>query len=89
VRDSLFTKTILVAVRRRAPERYQPDFHTAQIDTVVLAALRDREYTSTERRYLELISLINGESQPNAALLASARREFADAGDLTLRDFGP
>lgn len=43
-----------------------------QLDTLVLDALQDPDYSATHGRYLELVSVINGEPHPDAALAEAA-----------------
>jgi hypothetical protein len=69
-------------LRRRLAARYQ------DLDSVTLEALQDAQYTATEGRYLELVSIINEQPHPDAALLDSARREQSDGDGPSFRDFG-
>lgn len=69
-------------LRGRLAARYR------DLDSVTLEALQDAEYNATEGRYLELVSIINDQPHPDAALLASARRERSDGEQLSFRDLG-
>ncbi|WP_426185178.1 hypothetical protein [Microbacterium sp. TWP3-1-2b2] len=69
-------------LRLRLAARYR------DLDSLTLAALQDTEYNATEGRYLELVSIINDQPHPDAALLDSARRERSDGDGPGFRDFG-
>lgn len=58
------------------------------LDAVTLEALQDAEYNATEGRYLELVSIINDQPHPDAALLDSARRKESDSDGASFRDLG-
>jgi DNA-binding transcriptional MerR regulator len=70
-------------LRRRIAARYH------DLDSLTLEALQDTEYNATEGRYLELVSIINDQPHPDAALLASARRDHSDDDGPAFRDLGP
>lgn len=70
-------------LRRRLAARYR------DLDGVTLAALQDTDYNATEGRYLELVSIINDQPCPDAALLAGARREHGDGDGPAFRELGP
>lgn len=69
-------------LRQRLAARYR------DLDSVTLEALQDADYTATEGRYLELVSIINDQRHPDAALLDSAHREQSGGDGLSFRDFG-
>ncbi|PJJ70875.1 DNA-binding transcriptional MerR regulator [Diaminobutyricimonas aerilata] len=69
-------------LRERLAARYR------DLDTITLEALQDAEYTATQGRYFELISIINGQPHPDAALLDSARRAQSNADGPGFRDLG-
>ncbi|MGM7669118.1 MerR family transcriptional regulator [Microbacterium sp. A93] len=69
-------------LRGRLAARYR------DLDSLTLEALQDADYNATEGRYLELVSIINDQPHPDAALLESARREQSDGDGLGFRDFG-
>ncbi|MGY1551221.1 helix-turn-helix domain-containing protein [Microbacterium sp. A588] len=69
-------------LRRRLAGRYR------DLDSTTLEALQDPEYNATEGRYLELVSIINDQPHPDAALLDSARREQSDGDGPSFRDLG-
>ncbi|MBT2484671.1 MULTISPECIES: MerR family transcriptional regulator [unclassified Microbacterium] len=69
-------------LRSRLAARYR------DLDSLTLEALQDAEYTSTEGRYLELVSIINDQPHPDAALLANARRKQSDGDGPSFGDFG-
>lgn len=70
-------------LRLRLAARYR------DVAGLTLDAFQDAEYTATEGRYLELVSIINDQPHPDAALLASARRERGDLDGPALGEFGP
>lgn len=69
-------------LRRRLAARY------LDLDSVTLEALQDEDYNATEGRYLELVSIINDQPHPDAALLDSARRERSDGDGPSFRALG-
>lgn len=69
-------------LRRRLAARYH------DLDALTLEALQDEDYNATEGRYLELVSIINDQPHPDAALLDSARREQNDSDGPSFRDLG-
>lgn len=69
-------------LRQRLAARYR------DLDSLTLEALQDAEYNATEGRYLELVSIINDQPHPDAALLDSARREQSDGDGSSFRDLG-
>lgn len=69
-------------LRQRLAARYR------DVDTLTIAAFEDAEYNATEGRYLELVSIINDQPHPDAALLASARGEQGDADGAAFRELG-
>lgn len=70
------------ALRDRLAARYR------DLDSLTLEALQDAEYNATEGRYLELVSIINDQPHPDAALLANARRMQSDGDGPSFGDFG-
>ncbi|MFB7251134.1 MerR family transcriptional regulator [Microbacterium sp. NPDC056234] len=70
-------------LRQRLAARYR------DADSLTLEAFEDAEYNATEGRYLELVSVINDRPHPDAALLASARRETGDADGPAFGQLGP
>jgi len=59
-----------------------------ELDTITIEALEDADYNATEGRYLELVSIINGQPHPDANLLHAARREHSEGDELSFGDFG-
>ncbi|WP_309068399.1 MerR family transcriptional regulator [Microbacterium sp.] len=69
-------------LRGRLAGRYR------DLDRLTLEALQDADYIATEGRYLELVSIINDQAHPDAALLDNARRERRDGDGPSFGDFG-
>lgn len=69
-------------LRRRLAAGYH------DLDSITLEALQNEDYNATEGRYLELVSIINDQPHPDAALVDSARREQSDGNGPSFRDLG-
>ncbi|GGM38109.1 MerR family transcriptional regulator [Promicromonospora citrea] len=69
------------AVRERVATGYE------RMADVVRTALRDPAYQATQRRYLDLVAVINGVAAPDAELEAAAGPDAA--GSLRLAELGP
>ncbi|WP_106402992.1 helix-turn-helix domain-containing protein [Actinocorallia populi] len=69
-------------LRRRMAAGYRT------LDSLLLEALQDADYTATQGRYLELVAIINDEPHHDSALSDAARRDPADGSGLDLRAFG-
>ncbi|MDF2918126.1 MAG: nolA5 [Microbacterium sp.] len=69
-------------LRQRLAARYR------ELDTIIIGALQDADYNATEGRYLELVSIINGQTHPDADLLNAAGRGRSEGDELAFGDFG-